>query len=276
MSSYARCIYCNSEDSTNYMVPVSLKNRGGRIGYMCNCCAGKVDSYYDKNNENKGKTIGNPCTYGIELETMHSSYEAKAHLYQYRFLPTYDCTVDIEYKSPVFQNMKSIPHLCKEIEKMMNTRDLIIDSNCGTHFHVGYRGWINEWTMRTIYRDRAIYTRLFSPLSEVVNNDPERAREIFGRAFQDTQWAYPIRHNSWVDTHENFINVMHDNTFEFRLMFFKNANQYMRGVRLCDKITKCIVENLGMHYDDISSNTDKLMKRVDLVAKKLVKLYEKA
>lgn len=276
MSSFARCIGCGCIDDTTYMVPVSLANRGGRRGYMCNTCAEKKESYYDENDSEHGKRNNNPCTYGMELETDHSSESARAHLYQYDFLPTYDCTCDVEYKSPIFQNMKSLPHLCKEIEKMKMTGDIEIGSGCGTHFHVGYREHINSDTMCAIYRKHYIYTRLFSALSNAISADDEKARNIFGRTFSDTDWAYRINENSYPSTHENFINVQHDNTFEFRIMFFRDAEQYMRGIRLCDKITKTVVEQFGMKYMDIRLDSKKLDHKLDVVSKKLVKLYENA
>lgn len=243
MERIGKCIYCGNENGT---IKIKLADRGNRNACICENCKNRMESYTFENGIQRGSFYKNPFSYSIELETMRPTLKANMELLNKGFRPTSDCTVDCEFKSPIFTGMKSCVAICNQtIQSLLDNEEIVIDNNCGTHFHVGYAD--NSFSVYMSYIKR-FYHSLFVPLCEAMQADPAKTKRIFGRDF--TYYASPININTIPDNHSNFINVQHDNTLEFRLMFFDNATQYVKAMHFCKKITEIIITNFCEHFND--------------------------
>lgn len=271
------CTKCGATHSKYQMIKVDKNNRGGRASYLCMACNSEMHSYYDENNELRGAATVHPFTYGIELETSDSTTKARSELAEYKFMPTHDGTVDVEFKSPIMNNLKSMSHLVKVIDKMMESGDIEIGSNCGTHFHVGHSN-LNRETMGYI---RRFYNSLFVPLCEEMQRHPEKTAEFFGRGFG--RWCDTINMSSYAEEHTNFINVQHNNTLEVRIAFYRNGKQYMNVAKFATKMTEAVMNNFVAHFNDSEWDTSRYatireyrLHKAQMTAQKIVKIYLKA
>lgn len=274
-----KCAQCKNELNPLTAIRVPLANRGGRNGLICPACKNKLESYFDVNTTVRGKSYVNPWSYSIELETMQPTLKGKMELLNKDFLPTKDCTVDAEFKSPIFTGMKAPVAICKKtIQPLLDNREIVIDSHCGTHFHVGFADNSFGKNMRYI---RRFYHSLFMPLYEAMAADPDKVKRVFGRNFGG--WADGISWNCNPMEHCNFINVQHDNTLEFRLMFFYKDYQYIAAMHLCRKITETVVNNfcanfnLGKEEEDVNDSDPEVIAyrkhKANVAAQKLVRLW---
>ena len=166
----------------------------------------------------------------------------------------------------------------------MSHGNLRIGLNCGTHFHVGHRSYINPTTMRYLRRFNG---SLFVPLSNAIMADPEKSARFFGR--RPNNWACPITfadpsgdYEGYRMEHSAMINLQHDYTIEFRQPKFRNAKQYMAVVHFATDATECIIENFIKHFNDVPTDTRRYPNKTayrkhkaEVTANKLVKLYEK-
>ena len=225
---------------------VELFSRGNRQAYLCPDCARRIYSYYEENNTWTGTFAKEPWTCSQELETMRPTYKARVEFEANGFIPTHDSTVDVEFKSPIYRNFKSIVHYAKTVERLIDSGDIAIDSHCGTHTHVGNANFIHEDNMRKYFRNAQFYTAFFKPLSNAMREDSEKVRALFGRNFGG--WAeYPDF--TYPEEHTNWINVQHDCTLEFRIFRFTTADTYSAGVMF----VKTLCEVLKIRFFDTIS-----------------------
>lgn len=268
------CKNCGSIGS----IRVDIDKRGGRNAYMCDFHARRLMGYSDENSTRSGDMKKHGFTFSIELETSFSDMKARGELLDFGFIPTSDCTVDIEYKSPIYQGLNAISKQATSIEKLMNVGCLSINSTCGTHFHVGHETLINPITMGYLKR---FYHSIFVPLSDACTSNPERAARLFGRDLSG-RWAMPIDAYTHPERHENFINLQHDFTIEFRACKFINAAQYMNCVKFCRDVTATVIENFIKHFNDedfdrrrYADVTAYRKHKAQVTAAKIVKLFDK-
>ena len=271
------CTKCGRKHDVAMMIRYQKNNRGGKDAFICPECRAEMHSYSTKNNERRGADTVHPFTYGIELETSYSNEKSRGELAEYHFLPTADITVDVEYKSPVMNNLKSMSHLVKVLDKMIESGDLEIGSNCGTHFHVGHAD-LDAETMGYI---RRFYNSLFVPLCEAMKAHPTETAEFFGRGFG--HWCDTIDMETYAMNHKNFINVQHDRTIEVRIAFYKNGTQYMNVAKFATKMVEAVMNNFVEHFNDAdfdrtrySNITEYRKHKAQVAAQKIVKAYMKA
>ena len=271
------CTKCGTEGNVNSMIGYHKNNRGQRVAYICPHCAEEMHSYYAENDTLRGASTVHPFTYGMELETSASTEKARGELAEYGFMPTHDSTVDVEYKSPIMNNLKSLAHLGKVIDKMFVSGDIEIDHTSGTHFHVGHSK-LNAETMGYV---RRFYNSLFVPLCEEMQRHPMETEQLFGRNFG--YWSDTINMHSDAMDHTNFINVQHDVTLEFRIAYFKSGAQYMRVAKLATKITEAVMNNFVEHFNDSEWDHSRYatireyrLHKAQVAAQKMVKAYLKA
>lgn len=261
---------CSHTSMTHAMRSVPVYRRGERNGFMCRDCAVTLWGYCDENDLRVGKVSTDHLTYSIELETMRPSDKARVELFLDGYLPTSDCTVDVEFKSPIYQSLNSLMKHLETIGHLKCDRELVIDHNCGTHFHVGHADYINHQTMQYV---RRFYHSLFVPLCDEMRANPQATAELFGRNF--CTWAEPITNRTSPTNHSNFINTEHAYTLEWRICFFRDAQQYANAVRFCKEATACICTNFIAHFNDENADTEYRKHKADVTARKLVKLYKK-
>lgn len=274
------CKDCNSVGT----VKVPIAKRGERFGYMCDFHARRLEGYTVENGYRLGNRKQNNGTFSAELEVSFASMKARGELVDFGFKPTSDCTVSVEFKSPIYEGLNAISKQCVSIEKLIENGDIIIGEECGTHFHVGHAEYINATTMRYIRRFNG---SLFVPLSNAIMADPEKAKRFFGR--RSNRWAEPVRFSDpsgdidgWQMKHEAMFNLQHDYTIEFRQAKFVSAEQYMNVAKFARDAVSAIVENFVKHFNDSDFDTRRYptakayrKHKADVTANKLVKLYEK-
>ena len=218
----SRCISCGQiaqVDSGAKMFTFPQSNKVGAC--LCARCRGlgNLKSYYDENNTRVGKQTSGKyagITTSLELETIGNSSTMKVALLKQDFIATHDGTVDIEYKSPIFNNAHSIGIFSNTVQwgnEKCNFNTL--DARCGCHTHYGLSH--NEFDFR-----RVDYS-IFDAYLDKINSLSRDARiAFFGRDFG--QWARA----HIACEHTSCVNNEHEYTVEFRLPKFINARQYMR------------------------------------------------
>ena len=281
----ARIPNCMCKDCNRIgTVRIPIAKRGERFGYLCDFHASQEEGYSVENGYRMGVAKKNGFTFSCELETSNSNEKARGELADFGFKPTYDCTVDVEYKSPIFEGLNALSKQCVSIEKLLANSDMRIGSECGTHFHVGHAEHINPVTMRYLRRFNG---SLFVPLSEAIMADPEKAEHFFGR--RSNGWAEPVTFQDPSGDyygermkHSAMFNLQHDYTVEFRQAKFINAAQYMAVAKFARDVVNALIENFIKHFNDTEWDTNRYPTRkayrkhkADVTAKKLVKLYEK-
>jgi hypothetical protein len=265
-----RCTACGT-------VAIPVAKRGGRNAFFCPVHAEHwaMEGYNDENQQGKGTEKKHGFTFSVEFETSHTSIRAKMELVDVGFVPTRDGTVDIEYKSPIYDGLNALSKHCATAETLMNCDELGIDSDCGTHFHVGHKQHINSTTIQYI---RRFYHSLFIPLCEEMQAQGNAKTAAFwGRGF--TYYASPIENGCYAEAHENFVNVQHDPTIEFRLCKFRNATQYMTCAKFCRDAVNAVINNFVVHFNDMPENgmtqTEYRKHKAQIAGAKIVKLYRK-
>lgn len=267
----ATCVYCNIEKTVAGMIRVPMAKRGKKPAYICERCASSqaVESYSTENDKRRGANIGGGFTYSVEFETAFDTPELRAELVSVDFIPSSDCTVACEYKSPIYNNLKPLAKKLQTVEKLCNTGCASVDETCGTHFHVGHKTAISPYTMMQI---AGYYRELFTPLSDYLLAHADDTRRVFGRELGAYDYATPINGSTWEWGHSNFINIQHNYTLEFRLCRFRTAGQYMHVAKLCKDMTACIITNF-LPYNDADAETRE--HKANITANKLVRLFKK-
>lgn len=264
---------CNSEG----VVKASLFRRGNRSAFLCEFHATHMDVYSFENESRYGTVKVNPWTIGIELETSFTTPKARLEILQSEYVPTSDVTVDIEFKSPIYNGLNAVSKHAATFEALINSGDMRIGSNCGTHTHVGHKTMINAETMGYI---RRFYHSLFLPLSDEMLAYPELVEKLFGRGFGE--WCAPICEYTDATAHTNFVNTQHSYSLEFRIVKFVNAAQYMQAVKFCRDVANAVVANFLEHFNDSAIDarryptmTDYRKHKASVAAQKMVKLFHK-
>ena len=238
--------------------------------WLCSAHRGKrnLRNYCDENRETVGTPTADGISISVELESMGYSSHARAYLLYNKFIPTYDFTVDIEYKSPIYFSEIPLSKIVGGIEYMDKNPDYrfkVNDSHCGIHTHFGFVDNHFDFTRLSRY-----YRQLFKPLCDAVDELSSEDREqIFGRSFESynsrCNYDYPERHANW-------INIQHENTLEIRMPRFITADKYMRFVKCFKKIFKA----LNTHYiskEHNERNAIKAGRKMRMVFEKEYKEY---
>jgi hypothetical protein len=274
------CKNCNAVGT----VRVPIAKRGDRYGYMCERHARRLEGYAVENNFRMGVSKKDPWTCSCELEVSFASTKARGELIDFGFLPTSDCTVSAEFKSPIYEGLNALSKQCVSIEKLLESGDIRIGSECGTHFHIGHAEYINPITMRYLRRFNG---SLFVPLSDAIMQNREKSARFFGRL--PNSWSEPVTFsdpsgdfNGDYMKHSAMFNLQHDYTIEFRQAKFVNAKQYMAVAKFSRDCANAIIENFIKHFNDTDFDTRRYSNRTEyrkhkaqVTAQKLVKLYEK-
>lgn len=272
---YKHCIACGAIETVTPFIRISADRRGGRVGMICPDCM-RQRSYSWENRTEHGTNTRNR-TYSIELETMRPTSKATYELAENDCLPSSDSTVDSEYKTPIYHNLKSPVRLTKTIQRLIDGGEMVVDSHCGTHFHIGTpdSGMNRPQNGESVSRmemTRRFVNSLFTPVSEYLSANPDKAVAVFGRSFG--YWAQPITMHSDAWTHENWINLQHDYSIEFRLCFFRNAAQYALCMNTCDRIFSALETHFWTGFD--SRSTAERKAAAAKTARYIIRIIEKA
>ena len=196
--------------------------------------------YGEENSIRVGSGNADNISISIELESMGISTHARAYLVGNKFIATSDATVDVEYKSPIYESEQPLAKIIGGIEYMDKNDDYKFKVNhykCGLHTHFGFID--NRYNFRRLDED---YRTLFYELDKVVCLLSDEDREaIFGRTWGE--YNEPINFN-YPDRHENWINIQHPYSIEIRMPRFVDAVQYMTFLKTFKKMFKA----LNTHY----------------------------
>lgn len=234
--------------------------------WMCEAHRGtrNLRGYNDENSKRVGKGNADNISISVELESMGNSTHARAYLVDNGFMPTSDCTVDIEYKSPIYTSELPLAKIIGGIEYMDKNRNYhfsVNNSHCGIHTHYGFID--NHFDFQTLERH---YRELFYDLNDLIHYSlSTNARvAIFGRDFGEYNREIDF---NYADSHSNWINIQHRYTLEIRMPRFVDAKQYMRFLKCFKKIFKA----LNTHYiskEHTARNAEKASRKMCAVFKK--------
>lgn len=181
--------------------------------FLCDHCHSNIHAYSTRNNQINNKPIKSGITLGIEHE-QSGSFDYRALMIM-GWIPTSDCTVDVEYKSPIFQSLRGLKLTLETLERAGATSG---DNRSGTHCHIGT---FSESELSTI---QSHASELFSALQNVLYNDRIGTTEFFGRYF--TSFAgmteFYSGHSVWLNLYTG------KPTIELRIGKFISASQYYR------------------------------------------------
>lgn len=238
------CVGCNN----NGVVRIRTNHQTVGGIFLCYHHSENMDGYTCENDNHMGTHKAHKLTFGMELETNASSLKARGILIENGFIPTSDCTVDVEYKSSIQYGLASFSQLYKSIDRLVESGDLSFDDmngdTCGTHFHVGHETLINRGTMDWL---RRFYNTMFVPLSNEMKAHSDVNIALFGRDF--TYYASPVTMYTDSMSHCNFVNLQHNYSIEFRLCKYRNAEQFTRLTHMLKEMSVAIVETYLSRYD---------------------------
>ena len=234
--------------------------------WVCNSHRGSknLHDYSEENYNRVGKGNADGISISVELESKGKSTSARAYFVKNHFLPTYDSTVDIEYKSPIYTSELPLAKIIGAVEYMNNNSSYqfsVNNEDCGIHTHYGFMD--NHYDFRNLYNH---YEKLFKPLENVIKDElsSEQREAIFGRSYdtynRQLRYDYPERHENW-------INIQHRYTLEIRMPRFISAKQYMRFLKCFKKIFKA----LSTHYINRGCTEQAAIK----TGEKLAKIFKK-
>lgn len=181
--------------------------------YMCDRCHNRILPYSTKNDQVNNKACKHGITLGLEHE-QSGAFDYRA-LYVQGWYPTSDCTVNVEYKSPIFNSLRGLKLTLETLERANATSG---DNRSGTHCHIG------TFDYRELSAIQSNCNQLFDSLQSHLSNDQSGTIAFFGRYFSgycNLTSAYN-GHSSWLNLYTG------KPTVELRLGKFISAKQYYR------------------------------------------------
>lgn len=297
----ARCMRCGIEGFTKDMIKSACDNRGnGKHAYLCVSCATENDRYRSNRTMEEIGGVFDGFRFGIEFETIGSTYYFRNMMCRFGFTPTHDCSLtddcehgetyfaygdtetSCEYVSATNMGMKRFSKQFIEFERCLRDGEVYMDDTCGTHCHISYHNMENG----EMAKIREYFESLFIPMQNVMLANPEKTTKLFGRYFDDNditgewndEYCPTIRSdNKAQDCHRArycWLNATNDSNLEFRINRFLNAKQMRECIMFEKWLVKCIVKNFTAKYtDDDVSNLVNAHKTATKLARKLDKIF---
>lgn len=225
-------------------------------GPICPGCE-QQKSYWTTNVLTLGKTCRRP-SFSLEFEVVARKPAERRRalvLLQHQFTRTADRTVDDEYKSPIYQNIRVFRRPLAVLDEL---RDLVTE-RCGTHLHV---------TCGQTYQVRQARATIFGPLIAHLIHDEAQTEAFWGRTFCPQAQASL----SGSDRHVSFNTFSRYPTIEYRLPRFRSAAQYLAVVRFCRETTAF----LNWYFDGFDALRKTLPLPLEQVGTHILTRYQKA
>ena len=288
----ARCMNCGNVFLTADMIATTCANRGAaKRAFMCERCATTNQHYTSgRNTDAEFGKVENGIKCGIELETAGSTLDARNMLFRFGFVPTNDSSLNntrldmpyygydktCEYVSGINHGMKRFTKQFIEIEKMLNTRQIAMNSSCGTHFHVSYNDMLTTTGDNAMYFITNYYKSIFGDMQKIMEENHDKTEKFFGRYFTD----YAPKFDSFSHQHVNeynerycWVNLTNSTNIEFRLNKFVSAKQYTSLCMFEIWCVKTIMANFAEKYNTTTDKKTLAKKTGAKLAKKLAKIY---
>ena len=182
--------------------------------FLCDHCHSNISAYSTRNDQINNKPIKSGITLGIEHEQAGNVLDYRA-LYVMGWIPTSDCTVNVEYKSPVYNSLRGLKLTLETLERAGATSG---DNRSGTHCHIG------TFDSRELAIIQTNACQLFDRLQSHLLNDQQGTIEFFGRFFSGycNLTSTYNGHSSWLNLYTG------KPTIELRLGKFESAGQYYK------------------------------------------------
>jgi hypothetical protein len=186
-------------------------------GFLCPRCTLSRQVYTLANEIVIGVPLKRLPAFSLEFEVASRDQEALDQaliLLKYQYKRTSDNSVDEEYKSPIYANVRAFR---KSLAVLHDLRGLV-NERCGTHLHVA-----------CMHKERlcAIQSEVFSPLLDHMLRHPEQTIQFWGRFFSNYATAPNVNRYHCFNLESRYP------TLEFRLPRFRTAQQYLRIVQYC-------------------------------------------
>lgn len=266
---------------------ISVDRRGGRNAYLCDYHFRYNNPYGTGNNIVTGTIKQNGVYIGAEFELAEADLKGRMEFTAMGTQPTNDSSLcgasTVEFVFPTMRGLNKLSKDARSIEKLMAGGHIGMNDSCGTHLHVSTQGTRSENGMDYV---RRFYNSLFVPLTEAMQANPEATERLFGRYFTGyapaIDMSTPCRagHNG---TRYAWVNCTNSNRIEYRLVKFQNAEQYIKVVKLCIEMTKCIDKNFIEHFNDTPKDSNRYptqtayrKHKAQMTAQKLVDKFLKA
>lgn len=242
---------------------LKLKNRGGNSAFLCENCAKMQLSYYCKNDKIYGTPKVNGETFSIELESNIDTPEARVELFHKGYIPTHDCTVEVEFKSPIYNGFNALSKHIDSIEALVNDGFLDLNNDdCGCHCHIG------TFTEKEKEILQEYWKKLFLSSESYMKFHEEIVVDFFGRYFDG--YCTSIFDDDGI-TRYNWISCCSSApTIELRLPKFINAKQYRNCIKYLRKVAKVLHEfcelseiqraNDRNHWSKYTSQLERILK----------------
>ena len=181
------------------------------LGYVCRNCL-HMKPYNTINDKHIGARKKMP-KYGFELE-LTKKIDNAYKLLKHDFLPTYDGSVEIEFKSPIFSDFyhyNQIANVINELDKR---------SIASTHIHIE----LPFYTKKTISK---YWQLLWNPLTSFLYYNQNLTKKVYGRYFN--RWA-----SGYITPYQRYVafNIAtHYQTYEIRLSKFRNPEQFRKVIK---------------------------------------------
>jgi hypothetical protein len=234
-----KCVVCKND----YTILDGRMIEG--FGYVCRNCL-HIQSYNTSNDKHIGNRKKMP-KYGFELE-LTKKLDSAYKLLKYDFIPTYDGSVEIEFKSPIFADLyryNQIASIINEIDKR---------SIASTHIHIE----LSLYTKRII----AKYWRLlWDPMVRFLYFNQSLTKRVYGRFFN--RWA-----GSYVSQYQRYVafNIQtHYPTFEIRIAKFRNPDQFKKLIEW-GRMVSYMIDNIEIdHISETISEFELKKARFNIV-----------
>lgn len=239
MSTKAKCLKCgHTIPLVQTAIPI-VHPTGKR--YYCRECAEEAfrrsrsgATYSQENVTYKSKPTSEGFTISKEFETstwIGENLDRETQLYivanlDFRgWIATFDCTVWVEFKSPIYNGLNGYNKDSKAIEAIAQVARWRHMTDYGTHTNIGHNDF-TEYRMGILRQWRET---LFTPLQTYLVSNSERCKDIFGRKIGG--WAGTMGSNPL--EHPVFINLQHKDWVEFRINKYVSFEQDSYATKVC-------------------------------------------
>lgn len=202
-------------------------------------------------NKTNGKATAKRISNSIEFETKQCTLQGVAVMVaDYGFCPTEDCTVDVEFKSPIYLSLQGMTKALGGIEHCINNDLFKVTSACGTHLHTSVYSRITESGRPvpefdyTLLGRADVYETLFFGVCNYFSTlTHAQLLRYFGSDFRSyAQNPAEYRNDNYIYSHSAIFNVQHSYSLEFRLPRFSSAEVYRRIVLFMQEIVTNVAE----------------------------------
>ena len=284
MAKNAKCLKCGAV-ITDTTAATAIKTTCG-IQYYCAACADRIFEmrrygYSTENAIRKSKPTADNFTISKEFEIpvaitrvlpLPEIKKLLCTMDHLGWLPTSDCTVYVECKSPIYNGLQSYNKVSKTISELAKVTSWANDNSYGTHTNIGHTDF-DDAKMDILRRWRET---LLTPLQDYMIQHEYKTVAIFSRPVAD--WCGRLG-SDWTN-HSAFINLQHSTWVEFRINKYTSYEQDSYATKVCIALFAEMLKFAKAIQANRATYTGAKLAEVNRAtaikyAAKLVKVFEK-